>query len=505
MKTINTILQSIILLCCLIIFSCQPHQSGKKHTAVNKTLPDTITIENLYVTSHKDALEYQPELMFDGKMQTSWMSASGNAIDEGIKITFSRSFRIGGIIISWCDKPNCLQVESLHIYTNHNEWINSTSPQDTIYINDTISMLYLQINKLFSQKKIRANGNKFQPATYLLKTELEKKIGIKEISLLNMDTIRYIIKNHNFNSKSATVSNEAGLLKKYQNRKITNLFKTENAEIRYSISIKSDYTINQSITSYEQKQFKHILRGGFWELLNESNNKITLAITNRVLWNTENKTAVQKKENQIIIDTIIINKNTIMMNENNLFVEPEPATLVDLSQLNDNFAYDMRYATKNNFVGEVLYDTCRCLLRYEVAKDIIKANNEFKQHGYHIKFFDCYRPLHVQQKMWDKVPVSGFVANPMRGGSVHNRGGAVDITLVDSSGKELDMGTDFDFFGLKANHTYQNLEPHILKNRNLLKTVMERHNFRAIRSEWWHYSHTKAWHFPVSDQPLGSF
>ncbi len=494
-----------MLLYALLVFSCNTRQVNDNSAAINKALTDTIAIENLYVTSQMNTEKHQPEQMFDKKMQTAWMSTSGTSVDEGIKITFDKAYPIGGIIIYSSEISTCTPIESLNIYTNNSKSYRLVLPGDTIFLNKKISRLYLQVNKLNCQKKIRANSNKYQNATYLLKTNTEKSIGISEIVLLNKDRVKYYINSQNIKCKSS--ANHIALKPENDqlDKKITNVIETENTTTRYSITIKSDYTINQSITNYEQNRLQHRLLGGFWEILNESNNKITLSITNRVLWDTENNDAEQKPKDELVKDTIIIDNNKIIMDKYTLFSEPEPESLVDLSQIGDDFVFDLRYATKNNFVGEILYDTCRCLLRYEVVKDVIKANSEFKQQGYRIKFFDCYRPLHVQQKMWDKVPVTGFVANPARGGSVHNRGGAVDITLVDSTGKELDMGTDFDFFGLKANHTYQNLEPHVLKNRNLLKTVMERHNFRAIRSEWWHYSHTKAWHFPVSDQPLGSF
>jgi len=148
----------------------------------------------------------------------------------------------------------------------------------------------------------------------------------------------------------------------------------------------------------------------------------------------------------------------------------------------------MRYATTNNFVKAQLYDCPRCFLRPAVAQAVQAANQELKDLGYGgFKFFDCYRPRPVQYKLWEIYPKPGYVADPKKG-SIHNRGGAVDLTILDKHGKELDMGTDFDFFGKAANHTYTNLPKNVLQNRQLLKSIMLDHGFKSIRTEWWHYN-----------------
>ncbi len=174
--------------------------------------------------------------------------------------------------------------------------------------------------------------------------------------------------------------------------------------------------------------------------------------------------------------------------------------LVLLKELSSDFFYDIRYSSENNTFKERLYECDACLLRYEVALAIQKANERFKEHGYRIKFFDCYRPLSVSKRMWEIIPNPSYVKNPSKGPSMHNRGVAVDLTLVDQTGKELNMGTDFDFFGKKAHHAYTNLPPHVLKNRKLLKSIMQECGFRPIRTEWWHYSYKRA--YPALDIPL---
>jgi len=162
-------------------------------------------------------------------------------------------------------------------------------------------------------------------------------------------------------------------------------------------------------------------------------------------------------------------------------------TFVKLKDFSNEFVFDMKYATEDNFLKKKVYDCDECYLRLKTIKDLIEANREFEAKGYRIKLFDCYRPIDIQKKMWEIVPNADYVADPKKG-SIHNRGGAVDITLVDQDGKELDMGTTFDFFGPEASHNYQNFSRKIRKNRAYLKEIMLKHHFKSFDSEWWHYN-----------------
>jgi len=176
----------------------------------------------------------------------------------------------------------------------------------------------------------------------------------------------------------------------------------------------------------------------------------------------------------------------------------DDTTFVNLKDYSKDFVYDMKYATSDNFLKAKVYDCAECFLRLKTVKAIVQANEAFMKMGYKIKFFDCYRPLDIQKKMWKIVSNPSYVADPSKG-SIHNRGGAVDITLVDFNGKELDMGTSFDFFGVEAGHDYFNLSPEILANRELLKKTMKENGFNALDSEWWHYNLKSALNDKVSN------
>jgi len=156
----------------------------------------------------------------------------------------------------------------------------------------------------------------------------------------------------------------------------------------------------------------------------------------------------------------------------------------------DGYVIDIKYATKDNFVKEIIYPCGRMFLRPKAAIALAKVNAELLSKGYKLKLFDGYRPKPAQQKLWDKVPDRNYVAPPSEG-SMHNRGVALDLTLADLQGKEIDMGTPYDFFGPEGHRDYQNLSKEILDHRQLLRNAMEAHGFQSIRTEWWHYSYTK--------------
>ncbi|GMN11416.1 M15 family metallopeptidase [Croceitalea sp. MTPC9] len=201
--------------------------------------------------------------------------------------------------------------------------------------------------------------------------------------------------------------------------------------------------------------------------------------------------AAEDKVEKTVSEKVIVQRDTIekqlQTQQLRSFEGLADTTFIRLADFSADFAYDMRYATENNFLKAKVYDCAECYTRVKTAKALLKANKDFLEKGFKIKFFDCYRPNSVQYKMWEIVPNPQYVANPVKG-SIHNKGGAVDITLVDLEGNELDMGTDFDFFGKRAYHDNLDLPQKILDNRKLLKETMEKHGFWSIRTEWWHYN-----------------
>jgi D-alanyl-D-alanine dipeptidase len=179
-------------------------------------------------------------------------------------------------------------------------------------------------------------------------------------------------------------------------------------------------------------------------------------------------------------------------------IESNPSDLVDVQRVIPGIVLDIRYATTNNFTGQQLYPVARCCLRTEAADKLKAVQEELHGMGYALKVFDGYRPLSVQKKMWVVYPHPGFVADPAKG-SRHNRGAAVDLTLIKLDGTEVPMPTPFDDFTDKAHRDYIDLPPDVIKNRELLEQVMTEHGFKGLKTEWWHFD-MKGWQkYPLMD------
>lgn len=210
-----------------------------------------------------------------------------------------------------------------------------------------------------------------------------------------------------------------------------------------------------------------------------------------------------KNPQEVVYSDALLSSNRKYIEENAALLEAakmniSDTSFVSLKEYGKDFFYDMKYATEDNFLKTKVYDCPECYLRFKTVKALVKANQAFVKLGYKIKIYDCYRPLDVQKKMWAITPNATYVADPEKG-SIHNRGGAVDLTLTDYSGNELDMGTKFDHFGPEAAHDYKNLSAEVLANRKLLKDIMLRNGFKSFASEWWHYNLTNASTLPISN------
>ncbi|MCK9425503.1 MAG: M15 family metallopeptidase [Ignavibacteriaceae bacterium] len=176
--------------------------------------------------------------------------------------------------------------------------------------------------------------------------------------------------------------------------------------------------------------------------------------------------------------------------------------LIDLAKFIPNLFIDVRYATENNFAKTKFYESQKIFLRLPAAVALKKIQEELLRQNISLKVFDAYRPYSVTEKMWEFVHDDRYAASPQTG-SRHNRACAVDVTLVDLRKKvELEMPTPYDDFTEKAHHNYNNLPENILKNRELLKTIMTKYGFESITSEWWHYDFTGWKKFELLDIPF---
>ncbi len=162
--------------------------------------------------------------------------------------------------------------------------------------------------------------------------------------------------------------------------------------------------------------------------------------------------------------------------------------LVDLSKIIPNIVLDIRYATTNNFTKEKIYNFPKAYSRKPVAAALKKAQEEFSKLGYGIKVYDAYRPYSATIKFYEVMKGDTmYVASPYKG-SKHNRGCALDITLIDlKTNQELKMPTEWDTAAKEswANAPINDLV--IAKNRETLISIMEKNGFKVYSAEWWHF------------------
>lgn len=178
--------------------------------------------------------------------------------------------------------------------------------------------------------------------------------------------------------------------------------------------------------------------------------------------------------------------------------------LVEINKFIPGIVLDIRYATTNNFTHRRMYGQGRAFARLPVVMALKEVEADLKARGLGLKIYDAYRPYSVTEKFYEITPDTNFVADP-RKGSKHNRGCAVDLSLIDlKTGKELDMPTGFDSFTRKAAANYPDLPQKELANRELLKSVMQAHGFTVIPTEWWHYDFNGWSSYPLLDVPFSA-
>ncbi|WP_205030455.1 M15 family metallopeptidase [Psychroflexus aestuariivivens] len=166
----------------------------------------------------------------------------------------------------------------------------------------------------------------------------------------------------------------------------------------------------------------------------------------------------------------------------------EKYKLVNLRNI-DGIQFDIRYATTNNFVEQKVYPSADAFARKAVAEALSQIQDTLESLGLGLKIFDAYRPYEATVKFYESVEDTTYVASPFSG-SRHNRGCAVDLTLVDlKSGKPLEMPTEYDDFTKKAHPNYMDLSQQVLANRKLLIDVMQAHGFKVYPYEWWHFDY----------------
>ena len=175
--------------------------------------------------------------------------------------------------------------------------------------------------------------------------------------------------------------------------------------------------------------------------------------------------------------------------------------LIQITEASHGVVIDMIYASSSNFTGKIIYDNSLCFLHPEAEAALRRAIEGARRMGLKIKIFDAFRPQSAQEALWAFAPNPDYIADPAKG-SNHTRGVAVDLTLLDGMGNELDMGTPVDTMTAASHHFHAALPADVLANRMYLLTVMLEAGFVHHPNEWWHYQLHDAKSFPLLDSPV---
>ncbi|MCL4707573.1 serine hydrolase [bacterium] len=178
--------------------------------------------------------------------------------------------------------------------------------------------------------------------------------------------------------------------------------------------------------------------------------------------------------------------------------------LVDLAELDSSIKFDIRYATTNNFMGEVFYEQAKTMLQQPAAAALLRAHQSLREMGYGLLIHDAYRPWSVTKMFWEATPqdMKIFVADPSQG-SRHNRGCAVDLTLYDlKTGKPVEMVSGYDEFSERAYPDYPGGSSEQRWLRELLRDAMEAQGFKVYEFEWWHFDYKDWRKYPIQNIPF---
>ena len=167
--------------------------------------------------------------------------------------------------------------------------------------------------------------------------------------------------------------------------------------------------------------------------------------------------------------------------------EPRDDELVTVMDYIPTVFVELRYATTDNFTGQVIYDFTEAKLRYGTVKKLARVQESLLKQGYSLKIWDAFRPVSAQYRLWEVCPNGTYVANPNTGYSSHSRGNTIDLTLVRSDGTEIPMPSGFDEFSALADRDYSDVSHSASENARLLEAAMQAGGFVAYSAEWWHY------------------
>ena len=185
-------------------------------------------------------------------------------------------------------------------------------------------------------------------------------------------------------------------------------------------------------------------------------------------------------------------------------IHPTNETFVRVIDYIPSIYVDLKYATSDNFTGEIIYDFNDAYLRFGTVQKLIQAETRLEEYGYCLKIWDAFRPTQAQFRLWEVCPDGRYVANPYNGFSSHSRGNTVDVTCVNSDGTDVPMPTGFDDFSSKADRDYSDCNSIESENARLLESIMRECGFQPYFGEWWHFSDQTVYNVENDFNPSGT-
>lgn len=211
-------------------------------------------------------------------------------------------------------------------------------------------------------------------------------------------------------------------------------------------------------------------------------------------WKSEKESKIAYPENLNVVSTLEEYQEMIADNDS--------MKLIDLEDVIPGIQLDIRYAGTNNFTGEKIYEEAKAFARLPVAEALKRVQDSLKYLGLGLLIYDAYRPYSASVRFFEVYPDTNFVANP-KYGSRHNRGCAVDVSLINlKDGQVLEMPSEFDDFSERAHPDYDQISDLAKANRALLFGVMQAFGFSHYPSEWWHFDYHGWEKYPIMDLKL---
>lgn len=174
-------------------------------------------------------------------------------------------------------------------------------------------------------------------------------------------------------------------------------------------------------------------------------------------------------------------------------------SLVEITAAQYDIEIALAYGTADNLTNAQIYSSPACYLHEKAAELLRKAVHLAHPLGLRLRVLDAYRPSEAQWRLWNALPDPEFIADPRRG-SPHTRGVAIDLTLVDRTGRVLDMGTGFDDPTPLSHHACTDIPVEAQRSRIMLLGIMMAAGWDNYKNEWWHYQMFNSRDFPLIDQ-----